>query len=390
MKYKKILILSGNYGHGHQQAANAIFESLRSIQPGVEGVLVDFMELTHPYVHPVSRYLFLKGMKKLPSAYGYLYSKTRNENAFSTMLKKFNRYGLGGLLKLLHTIQPSVVISTFPLAAGAMSVQKEYGQSDAHTATIITDHTDHNSWVYPYTDQYLVGSDYVKRGLEKYSIPSHKISVTGIPIRSAFSKTYDRDVLFHKHALDPSLPTLLLMGGGCGLFEEGQSLMRALETLPFQLQYFVVCGRNLELQQQLTKELKHSKHRVHIKGFVDYVHELMSVADLMVTKPGGLTISEGLAMELPMILYKPLPGQEEDNAQFLLQSGAAMTADHTQELIEKIAESLQTSERLHSLMEKSRYLQRKTASDDVVHAVLQACNEYTVREIEQCVPSWPS
>lgn len=372
MANDKIFVLSGNFGDGHRQAAKAIIEAAERSFPGMATMHADFMELTHPIVHPVSRYIFLQGMKSMPSAYGYLYSKTRGENAFSGMLKSFNRYGLGRLLKLLRTERPSIVVSTFPPAAGAMSMLKQYGLTEVPTVTCITDHTDHSYWIYPHTDHYIVGSHDVKQALAKYGIPCSGISVTGIPIRSAFRETYDRNALIRKHGLDPSLPTLLLMGGGCGVMEDSRQLVSGLDALPFPIQCIVVCGRNRQLQQQWIKHALLSEQKIHVKGYVEDVHELMSVAHLMVTKPGGLTISEALAVELPMLLYKPLPGQEEDNAKFLLKSGAALKADNRDQLIHAIAERLRDPEQtLKSIKGNARILQRKHAADDALHVLKQ-------------------
>ncbi|MCS7464108.1 glycosyltransferase [Paenibacillus doosanensis] len=367
-----ILILSGNYGDGHRQAAQAILEAVKDELPGAEPMLVDYMELTHPFIHPLGRYLFLESMKKMPRAYGYVYGKTRSAQSFSGPLKWFQRRGSGRLAKLLQTVRPSIVISTFPLAAGAMSALKAGGQTDAHTATVVTDHTDHSYWVYPHTDTYIVGSRYVKRRLQtSYDIPARTVCDTGIPIRKAFGGQYDREQLRRRHGLDPALPALLFMGGGGGLLG-GSSHLKALEELPFPVQYWVVCGRNDALKRQLAQELRHSKHRVHIEGFVEHIHELMGAADMMITKPGGLTISEGLAMELPMLLYKPLPGQEEDNARFLLGFGAADAAGHPAELAAKISDYLQHPEKLRRLRANAAKLQRKAAAREAVRVIMQA------------------
>jgi processive 1,2-diacylglycerol beta-glucosyltransferase len=385
---EKILILFGSYGDGHQQAAKAIYDSLTITKPNIEGVLADFMELAHPYMHPISRYFFLQGVKKFPSAYGFLFNKSRNINPFSDMLKKFNRFGSRRLLKLIETLRPSIVVSTFPLAAGAMSALKELGLTDIPAATVITDHTDHSSWVHPYTDRYIVGSDFVKQALQRYGVSGQQISVTGIPIRMEFNQPHDREILFQKHGLDSSMPTLLFMGGGCGLFEEGSSLLQALEDLRHPIQLLMVCGRNQRLERELNRKAAQSKHRIQIKGYIDYIHELMAVADLMVTKPGGLTISEALAMNLPMLLYKPIPGQEEDNAQFLLQSGAALKAENLRDLMKQISKVLQSPERLRMMKEQSRRIQKKGAAFEAIEVIMKTRREYKPQSrAEQWIPS---
>jgi processive 1,2-diacylglycerol beta-glucosyltransferase len=388
MSKEKILILYGSYGEGHQQAAKAIRDSFRKKQPNVEVILSDFMELTHPLFHPISQYLYIQGLKKLPSAYGYLYDKTRSFNYFSLFLKKFNRFGMGRLLKLIQTLNPTVVVSTFPVASGAMSMLKSYGLTNVPITTVITDHTDHSYWIYPLTDQYIVGSELVKLALLKYNIPEQQITVTGIPIRTEFSEYVNIEEITKKHGLDPEMPTVLLMGGGCGLFGDGPSLIKALEAVPMRLQLIFVCGNNYKLQLQLTEQLACSKHRVHINGYIDHIHELMGVSHFMVGKPGGLTVSEALAMELPMIIFNPLPGQEEDNTRFLLQSGVAFHAESVQDLTDILVEGLQHPEILKSMRELSRKVQKKSAAFDAREIIWKTRFEpQEDRNSEQFIPS---
>jgi processive 1,2-diacylglycerol beta-glucosyltransferase len=388
MRSNKILILYGNYGDGHQQAAKAIYDSLTDMHSNMEGILMDFMELTHPYIHPLSRYCYLKGVKNFPSAYGFLFSKSRDMNSFSSLLKKLNGFGLGPLLKYIQDTQPSMVVSTFPFAAAAISRLKEYGFIDVPTATVITDHTDHSSWVNPYTDQYIVGSEFVKQGLIRQDTPGNQISITGIPIRKEFNQSYNRKLLFQKYGLDPSLPTLLFMGGGCGFFEDGPSLVKSLEALPKRVQLLMVCGRNYRLARELKRMSTHSRHRLHIMGYTEFVPELMTVADLMVTKPGGLTVSEALAMNLPMLLYKPIPGQEQDNARYLLQAGVALQADNLANLVEEISAVLESPETLTTMREHAKKAQKKESAKEAIEVIVKTRREYiTQGRTEQLVPS---
>ncbi|NHN35015.1 MGDG synthase family glycosyltransferase [Paenibacillus agricola] len=376
MPNEKVLILYSNYGDGHQQAARAIHDSLSKNHPSANIFLMDFMQLVHPYTHPIIRYLFVQGIKNFPDVYGFVYNKTRTLNNLSLLLKKFNRMGMRRLLKLIQTLNPSVVVSTFPLAAGAMSILKSNGLTNVPTTTVITDHTDHSYWVYPFTNRYIVGSETVKQGLLKYDIPHNRITITGIPIRSEFMEGYDRIALIKKHGLDPQLPTLLLMGGGCGIIRDSATLAKAFEALPVTIQWIVICGHNQKLKQHLEEICSLSKHSVHIKGFVEYVHELMAVSDVMVSKPGGLTISEALAMELPMIVFNPLPGQEEDNTQFLMQSGAAFQVETAQDLVRVITETMQEPEMLKSMRERIRQVQKKCAAFDAGEVIWQSRSDH--------------
>ena len=162
--------------------------------------------------------------------------------------------------------------------------------------TVLTDYTDHSYWVHPYTDRYLVGAEQVKQRLIRHRVPADRIVVTGIPVRLPFTRTYDRRALRNKYGLDPAIPTVLVMGGGYGLI--GRQLPSVLQTAAFSapVQFILVCGRNDKLRQKLEEELGRAKtpHRIAVTGYVDHVHELMALSDMIVTKPGGITVSEAL------------------------------------------------------------------------------------------------
>lgn len=370
MSKEKIIILMGNFGDGHRQAAHAVRKFLENRKPNAEVMIVDFMELAHPYIHSISRYFFIQGLKLFPSIYGYVYNKTREVNLLSVMLKKMNRFGMGRLLRLLQDERPTVVVSTFPLASGTMSILKSVGLVQVPTMTVITDHTDHSYWLYPHTDKYIVGSDVVRNGLIRSGISPEQIEVTGIPVRQEFRQNYNKEFLMQKHGLDPTKPVVMIMGGGCGLFGgELVKRMKDLDQLHCEAQFLVVCGSNERMRQQLLDSSAGSKHRFIIMGYVDFIHELMAVSDLIITKPGGLTISEAMAMQLPMLLFKPLPGQEEDNARFLLRSGVAMQADTLTDLIFTLNHGLMNPDLLQIMRQKLALLNQQTAGIDVADIV---------------------
>jgi processive 1,2-diacylglycerol beta-glucosyltransferase len=379
VKKEKILILTGHFGDGHIQVAQALHEAIQNRYPGMEPVVVDFMEWVHPYSAHVSRFLFLQGVKKFPQLYGFFYQKTRRANTFSRMVKSIFSSGLRRLLHLIDEIHPSAVVSTFPLAAAVMSKLKSYGFTDIPSVTIITDHTDHSCWIYPYTDQYLVGSDIVRDSLIKLGVDEKRVTDTGIPIRQQFSQLFQRDEIFEKYGLDSHMPTVLVMGGGYGLIGDGSSFIQELEAVSEPIQFIIVCGNNEKLRMQLKEKLKDSKHRITLTGYINYVHELMAVSDLLITKPGGVTTFEAIAMELPMLLYKPIPGQEQDNARFLVDSGVAIKAKTDQELTDSLSELLNDGGLLQSMRESAKRFHPKEsalASAEVIKNTIVTKNSF--------------
>jgi processive 1,2-diacylglycerol beta-glucosyltransferase len=375
---EKILILTGSLGDGHNKAAQAILEAARFYRPDVEVEVVDFLEWVHPYLHSVGKYCYIQWMKSFPSVYGYLYSKTREVNTLSNGFKRMRSFSANRMLALLDEVKPTEVVSTFPGAAAAMSYLKSNGLTAIPTVTVLTDYTDHSYWIHPNTDRYLVGAEHLKQKLLRYHIPEHRIVVTGIPIGLPFTVTYDRLLLRDKHHLDRMMPTILVMGGGHGLI--GKQLMSVLQEneLSAPMQFIFVCGRNEKLKQWLEDELKRASipHSVIITGFVDHVHEFMALSDLIVTKPGGLTVSEALAQELPMMLYKPIPGQEQDNAAYLVGLGAAMEAKNAADLKSQLLQVIQNQSLLLILKRNARLSQLKEGARHTITAILETKSPY--------------
>jgi processive 1,2-diacylglycerol beta-glucosyltransferase len=358
---KKMLILSGTFGNGHQQVAKAISDASPLCIPDAEPIVVDVFEWLHPYLNTLSRFAYMKSIQTFPKLYGYLYQKTRYHNSFSIKMNHILTSGAKKLFDLLKELQPSIVVSTFPFAAAMIAKLKEDHLTDIPSITVITDHTDHSFWIYPYTDYYLVGSQWVKNQIVQSGVESSKIRVTGIPVHPKFQTPFRQKELRAKYRLRENLPTILVMGGGDGLIGEGLLSPHALDLIDEPLQFIIVCGRNKRLAEQLKNQVVSTKHAITVIGFTDYVHELMAISDLIITKPGGVTTAEAAAMELPILLYKPLPGQEQDNAAYLTEKGAAVEAASIEELLHHIHRLVSDRFCLKDMKKKAGTLGNKAA-----------------------------
>lgn len=375
----KILLLSGPFGEGHKQAAQALLETCRLARPDAEPVIVDFMEWTLPRMHGISKAVFHQGVQKFPSVYGYLFRHTRKGSTLSSLPGRLRWYGLKRIVKLLDEVDPSVVVCTFPLAAAAMSALKMAGLTDIPTVTVITDHTDHSYWVHPGTDLYVVGSEKVRRGLSMSGVPDSRVEVTGIPVRPPFcagSAGARRMALRAKLGLSADKPVLLLMGGGYGMMHEGMIRLMVNASRTGSMQVVVVCGHNDKLRRKLEERLHgesaSSGDGVRLTGFVRNMEEYMGAADLVVTKPGGLTTSEAIAMRLPMVLYKPLPGQEEDNADFLTGVQVAVRASDEGELERLVEALIRQPDRLAFMRRNMERMHMERASVRALEAIFAA------------------
>lgn len=369
-----VLILTGNLGDGHKQAAHAMAEATAQLYPGAQIRVADVMERTHPFLHRLGQALYMLWITKVPWLYGFLFRHTKNDTFLSRCLKRLPLCNLSYMKMLLVETSPSVVISTFPAASAGMARLKEKRYTRVPLVTVITDHTYHSYWLHPGTTRYIAGSEHVRQALIRWPIPDRQIAVTGIPIRPAFSKPrVEQAGLRLKLGLDPQLATVMIMGGGGGLIGgDWAKLLSSSDLLACPMQVVIVCGRNEQLKERLSRDMKHYPHPLVITGYVDHVHELMAASDLLITKPGGLTSSEALASELPMLLYKPLPGQEHDNAAYLTRIGAAVEARTPEEFAQHLSRLLKEPQLLAQMKACARLFSRKEAAKLAVREVVEA------------------
>lgn len=321
----KALLITASFGDGHNQAANAVAEALR--QQGIVTKVADYTEWLHPALRSFAKFSLIQGIQKAPTLYGLFYRSMSKLNPDSSLQRQLNHLGMAQLRRYLHTFRPDVIASTFPTPNGVLSELRQNGHIQVPIAAIVTDYTVHGQWLQDETDLYCVATQTNKYELLAQGVAEERIAVTGIPIRSKFSEESATELLRRRASnrqaerLRSDKPLILLMGGGEGLLGDINDWITAMNSV--DLQFCVICGRNERLYKKL-QPLNSS--RIRVLGYVTDVDRWMSMADLIVTKPGGITLTESLAMELPILLFRPIPGQEEQNAAFALQSGVAQLA----------------------------------------------------------------
>jgi processive 1,2-diacylglycerol beta-glucosyltransferase len=380
---ERVLILSASYGDGHQQAASAVAEALVQRSPDVDVRTIDYLKTVHPIVNSVARFCYLKSVRFVPQLYGLFYKSTSKITSRSLIQRQLDRLGLEEFADYLRAYQPSIVLSTFPVPSGVMSVVRERGLFTVPSATVITDHTVHSQWIHPNTDHYFVGSEHVRQGLIRRGIPASRVTVTGIPIRPAFLSDLNRSQIRANLGLTDALPTLLIMAGAYGVTADITHICEALFQSPIQAQVIVVCGRNEKLRTQVDEIATRATNPVRVYGYSTVMHELMAISDLIITKAGGLTVSEALAMELPMIVYRPIPGQEVQNAIFLVKSRVAVLARSRQDVVVQAERLLSEGHRLARMRAATNTIRKATAAADIAEQLLQVEVLPAVRPREQ-------
>ncbi|QZA32506.1 UDP-N-acetylglucosamine 2-epimerase [Hydrogenibacillus sp. N12] len=333
----RVLILSASFGEGHRQASRAIQEALFLRHPDAAVEIVDYVQSINRTWSRFAQFFYLQGIKRAPVLYGFFYKQFNRIPTDSTLSRSMSRIGhiIGGrkLKEYVDHFRPDVVIHTFPSSAGAHAELKRQGETAVPSFTVITDYAAHRQWIHQETDLFFVGAPKVRDELIAEGVPREKIRVTGIPVRQMFLRTYDRADLARRMGLRPDRPTVLLLAGAFGVSEQIVAVTRALLAEPVPLQLLVVTGRNRRLYETMAEVTAEAGGRLRVFGFVENIAELMAVSDLVFTKSGGLTTSEAVAMEVPMVFFKPIPGQEAANADFLAGAGVAVITRQLDDLI---------------------------------------------------------
>jgi len=368
-KRGKYLILYASFGAGHQRAAYAIRDGLLKAYPEAQADVLDYFVFVNSTVYNLVRKTYLQSIRMAPGLWGKFYHKTSHISGGSPINKMLNKIGRQNFIDYLRLTGPDAVITTYPVPAGVLSELKNRGLFTIPVTTAITDFGIHSQWLHPRTDLYLVGAGYMKENLLKKGIPVEKIFVSGIPVSPVFDEKLDKTALCAKFGLNPAVPTVLMMGGAYGFLAGMKKVCARLAHAQANLQLLVVCGRDAGMCNELHKTVQNSRNCVKVFPFVDYIHELMTISDLIVTKAGGMTVSEALSKRLPMIIFRPLPGQEEENTRFLAESGAALAvhkdADH---LVNAVLSLVENPPRL---VEMSAAAGKVRQADSAVRAALR-------------------
>jgi processive 1,2-diacylglycerol beta-glucosyltransferase len=361
----RILILYASYGDGHYQVSKALQQCF--LAKGAAQVrLLDLMAEAHPVVNAVTRQVYLKGSKYCPHFYGWCYELTKNMKHDGPWGRGLNLFGSRRLVQIIEDEDPDVVIQTFPLQI--MPELRWTNKVDIPTFTVLTDFVLHRRWVHPGTDKYYVATEALKKTMVAEGVPSSRIRVSGIPIRESFCQPVSKGDVLRRFGLDHSRRNILVMAGAYGVLSDLRQLIGNMLQLD-NVRILVVCGKNEGLMTTI-RECFAAEPHVRIFGFVDQVHELMSVSFCMITKAGGITLSEAIAMSVPTIIYRPLPGQETGNALFLEQQGAAFVARHVREVLEQVRGLLLPGGQAEAMKRVSRALGRAGAAGEVAEDIL--------------------
>ncbi|HWJ03660.1 MAG TPA: glycosyltransferase [Verrucomicrobiae bacterium] len=357
----RALLFTVSIGAGHNKAAEAIAITLR--QRGWVCEIVDTLQYINKAAHKIVVGTYLESVRFTPQLYGLLYRKAETGESLAEVSQLFNQLFSFKLQGLIEQFQPNIMICTHPFPLQMLSILKSKRRFKEPVMAILTDYVTHPFWVHRFIDAYVLPSDSLCFELAHYGIKSSKIFPLGIPVDPEFLRPVDKQAVYEQFGLDPTKPVILVMGGGLG-FGSVEQVIKTLVSDPWDAQIVAVAGRNTKLQSHLEKLGKATDKKLTVLGYTNQVSSLMEISAVLVSKPGGLTVTEALIKRLPFAIISPIPGQEERNSDFLLNNGLAIRL-RGNNLVPSLKQLLYSPLRLSQMRSMAEAIAKPLATGDI-------------------------
>ena len=390
-KPKRILIIHASVGSGHKRAAQAIEQAIRArvVEEGGEVVsdnvkgdaqgdrqdkvvvkVLDIIDTQEWFLRTVYKkgFMTLVGKDWGQAFIGLMFDKSNQQapgleagqhGFFQTVLEE--AFSLS-FVEYLFNFKPDIIVNTHFLGLKIVShLRQKLPAFNVPQVTAVTDFDVHAYWACQPCEQFFVARDECRHALQEMGVSNDLIQITGMPIVEAFANVRPKKACLSDLGLTGKLPIILLMVGGEDIFETYDALLQMQTSVEIAL----VCGRHEDLRGRLSAVSVPKRHRVVIEGFTRVMHEYLACADLIITKPGGLTTAESLAMGTAIVVYHSLPGQELRNADMILEEGAGIKVNDSRMLGYKIEKLLKDKKRLRR-MQKNALRIGSTGSADKI------------------------
>lgn len=373
----KVLIFSISAGGGHSKAAESLKEYITLYSPDSTVKVIDTLKYINPIIDKVIIGSYLKTIKITPSLFGKLYDYTESDYGLSIISAKFNEIMTYRLLPLIEDFNPDIFIATHPFPTEMLSILKSKHKINNPIISILTDYAPHSSWLHPCIDAYIVSNEYMIPEMVSKGIPKNTIYPFGIPISKNFLINYSKEETLSEINFYPNKPTILVMGGSLGIGKISK-IYENLLKIDEDIQIIVIAGSNKKLYYELLS-YRHSLDKnqsSYIIGFTDKVNKYMQASDLLLTKPGGLTITESLISTIPLALFSPIPGQEEKNAEFLLTNKLAVDLGDGSDTKNIIEDLLKNKSKLAEIRENQKKFSKPNVGQNIYNLMLKLISNY--------------
>lgn len=340
-----VLLVTASFGNGHNQVASTLKQEFES--KGVSSVhVVDMFRESFPVVNKTVQFLYKKSYMVGKRIYKMFYYKTdslSSKNRFGWYMQ----LGIKTVQEKINELKPDIVIMTFPVAA--ISEFRKQSSHPFQLYTVVTDYCLHHAWMHENVDHYFVATNEIKQKMMSSHVKEDQISVFGIPIRKEFLQESESNQVKEDMNLKEDRKTVLLVAGADGVIRNIPDFAKKLLESSPDTQLLIVCGRNRSLYESLEPLATMYQNRFRLFGYVTDIHRLYAAADVLITKPGGITLSEAIAMKLPTILYRPVPGQEEENSRYFYEKGACVVVQEKERLVSQTIDLLKNTNQLSNM-----------------------------------------
>ncbi|MBL7198105.1 MAG: hypothetical protein ISS47_08390 [Candidatus Omnitrophica bacterium] len=366
---KRILLMYISEVSGHHKATLAIENAIRRLSTNVEVANINGFNYINPFLEKIVNKTYMGLIKKTPGIWGYLYDNPKVVKITQRIKDKIHESNYWRLRLLFERLNPDVIVSTQAFPCGMVADYKKAFNVRTPLVGVLTDYAPHAYWVYREVNYYIVASEEAKKRFIKEGVPEDNIKLFGIPIDHKFTKFYEKGKLAEKLGINSTLPTILIMGGSRGLGPMKQ-IVNGLNALDTDFQVIIVAGTNKALSRWLKKRQSTNKKKTIIFKYTSDIDKIMELSKFVITKPGGLTTAEALAKGLPMIIIKPIPGQEMNNTEYLLKKGAAIKVDNTKELNIEVKGLLENQRRLFEMSMAAKEISKPEAAINIANLLL--------------------
>lgn len=374
----RVLVLSVSAGTGHIRAGEALAKAAAAHPATGEVLHVDALRYTNKMFRRFYGQFYIDLVKSAPTLLGWFYDSQDEPWKTEKMRLMLDRMNTGPLVRQIKKFKPDITICTHFLPSEILSYLIKHGKVDTQLSVTITDYYAHAMWLSRLIHHYFVATEESMEQLKNIGFPPECITVSGIPIDPVFCEPKERTALREKQGLRNDIPMLLVSAGALGV-SSAERIVEVLGKLTTPVQVVVICGKNEKLRQNVLDQLNHHPEPVahlnfKVLGYTTEMDEWMKSADLYIGKPGGLTTAEAMSCGLPMVIYQPIPGQEERNSDFLLENGAAVKCNQLATMAYKVDLLLKNPERMAKMRRRALDISHPDAARQIIQKLIDELN----------------
>lgn len=371
----RVLILTASTGGGHKKASKALENYIMQHDETAVVKTVDALKTVGKSFDKLisGGYVFLA--KHAPRVYGKMYRQSDKDTPLNSLVDNVTGIASAKLMPVFNEFNPDVIVTTHPFAAEMVSAVKGKNGMTTPLISIITDFAPHRTYIQPNVDYFVVSSKEMQYQLENLGVDRNRIRTFGIPVDPVFYAKQDKNALREEMGLERGVPTILMMAGSFGV-SDVFDIFEGITELDDKFQLIIITGKNKKLYNEFEHEIKtkgNGGRRISLHFFVNDVYRYMHASDLLITKPGGLTVTEALASCLPMAIFKAYPGQEADNEDFLIRNNLAVKLPKGKKCADVIQRLISSPEKLDSMKECCAEFFKGLAVETIYELIAEVC-----------------